>query len=201
MQETCRNDYFPFYRVPDGKIAKGLHSDVFSLDDQWVVKRIKSVWQRKGWEERLIGDLKLLDHYLGPFIPSTTLVICSEDDKTKTLLTVQRRIYGKPLRDLSWEELLNNNQAVENLLELEQRIKQMYKETGKTPDLHGGTRNFLRQYDFKYSNNLLITTEGQVWWTDVDRLGPLWSPNWIGGKIHMALMMRSFSTFIHKLQK
>lgn len=200
MKEIVRIDFLPFSVNTDGKLEEGLHSDILSLGSEWVIKKIRPIWQRGNWQERLTQDFQLLDDYLDKFIPSTTLIICSEDGKTKNLLIAQRRVEGRRLRNLSWEEVLNNGRVVQNLIELGECVKQMYESTGMTPDLHGGTKNFLRQYDFKYSNNLLVTAEGQVWWTDVDRLGPLWSPNWIGGKVHMALMMRGFSRFIHQLQ-
>ncbi len=200
MSETIRKDCLPFYHVPDGKIEEGLHSDIYGLDDNWVIKKIKPFWKKGDWKERLTQDFSLLDRYLNPFIPSTTFIECSEDGLTNTLLIVQKRIIGRPLRVLSWDELVHNRTVVEGLIEFGDCVEQMYKETGMTPDLHGGTRNILRQYDFKYSNNLLIDKTAQIWWTDIDRLGPLWSPNWIGGKIHMALMMRSLSRFIYELQ-
>ena len=202
MQKESRQNFYPFSQTPGDKLGNGLHSDVFSLGNEWVVKRIKPLWRRGNWQQRLVNDFKLLEHHLGPFIPTTGVVICSENSITPpTLLIVQKRVQGNTLKQLSWQEITANTTTVEQLEDLGSRIQKMYEQTRMTPDLHGDIKNILRYFDFKHSNNLFITQEGQVLWTDIERLGPLWSPNWIGGKIHMALMIKSFDTFLNKLHR
>lgn len=198
--EVVRRDSLPFIVSTNGKIQEGLHSNVFALGEDWVVKEINPFFKRGKWQEKLYQDFKLLTRYLGIFIPDTSLIQCSEDEKTNNLLIVQKRIEGNPLRNFSWGELKDNDVIIRNLLTLGASVEQMYKETRMTPDLHGGTKNILRQYDFHYSNNIMIDKHDQVWWIDIDRLGPFWSPNWIGGRVHMAMMMRSFKLFLQKLQ-
>lgn len=74
----------------------------------------------------------------------------------------------------------------------------MHQSTGRMPDLHGNPQ-ITRQYDFKTSEDIIIEPCGKLWLTDVDMIGPLWSPDWIGGKFHMSLHARAIRKFRDRL--
>lgn len=193
-----RNDEMPFLHVPGDKIGGGFRSDVFTLGGDWVLKTIKPQWQQGNWEERLVGDYLLLKDCLGDHVPYTGFVKGKDFNGVPNLFMVQKRVQdARPLRHVPWAELRANGNSVEQFTDFAAGVHLMYEKTGKTPDLHG---THVRQYDFKLTKNVLVDSQGRVWLVDIDRLGPLWSEKWIGGKIHMKLTISALDRFMKKLK-
>lgn len=198
-QEVLRQRDFTPFRVPIGqRLAQGIHSEVRELGDSWVVKRVLPFWQRSGWRDKWVQDYTLLRDFLRSFIPPTGFVEGMNEQGKRTLLLIQKRVDGRSLRSLSYEELLGNTSVLEQLNEFTIEALQLHQLAKRIPDLHGSP-DFFRQYDVKETENVVVEPSGKVWLVDVDMIGPLWSPNWQIGRWHILNHVAAIHRFRKRL--
>lgn len=161
-------DFYPFKYTPGVVKGKGLHSTVRTLGESHVIKipkpsrfmdAIGALIGNVENNRRTVEDKDLLKKYFGRFMPSTDFVVCQTENGAQ-LVTVQKKIDGKTLRGWSWEELSANPNAVQQLNALADAVGNMYEETGKIPDVHGGGPMDVHQYNFKDTENVLLEPDG-----------------------------------------
>lgn len=172
--------------------------DVREVGHSWVVKTRTMRWlETKNWKSDWIKGLRSLESYLGDFIPNASFVEGLDHKGEPNLLLVQRRVEGKLLRDCSFDELAKNPITVAQLHDFAQAVNQMYKDTGRMPDIHGSP-HFKRQYQTKFTDSIMVEPSGRIRLVDVDMLGLLWHPNPFG-KVHMAIHRRGLAKLVKKL--
>jgi len=172
--------------------------DVRELGRNWVVKTRTMRWLKaKNWKSDWIKGLRSLESYFGDFIPNASFVEGLDHEGKPNLLLVQRRVDGKLLRDCSFEELTKNPITVTQLHDFAQAVSQMYKDTGRMPDIHGSP-HLKRQYQTKFTDSIMVEPSGRIRLVDVDMLGPLWHPNPFG-KVHMFIHRRGLAKLVKKL--
>lgn len=200
LTETKRTDAQPFREPIGARIGGGLHGVVKELGQDWVAKRLLPLWQLGDWRQRLKEDFYLINEFLGEFIPPTYFVEGMDDRNVRNLLIVQRRVDGRPIEKISHEELLANPRAITELDAFTRKVIEMYDWTGRIPDLHGGGNfDLSKQYEIKETDNILVEQSGRTWLIDTGLLGPLFSPNWVVGKQHIRLHVRSVHRFRQRL--
>ena len=199
VTEILKNYGSPF-KNPIGEHIGTDHwrGDVRELGLNWVVKTRTMRWPNtKNWKSDWIAGLRLLESYLGDFIPNASFVEGLDREGKPNLLLVQRRVEGKLLRDCSLDELTKNPITVAQLHDFAQAVTQMYKDTSRMPDIHGSP-HFKRQYQTKFTDSIMVEPSGRIRLVDVDMLGPLWHPNPFG-KVHMFLHRRGLTRLVKKL--
>lgn len=189
----------PFRETPGERIGGGWHSGVRELGHLWVVKNVHPFWQRGNWKEKLIGDFYNLETFFKPYIPQTYFVEGINQGGRRDLFTLQRRVEGQVLQNYSYKEILDNQHALVELDDFTHKILEMYDQTGGIPDIHGNPVLSTRQYDIKFTDNILLEPSGKLWLVDIDRLGPLWSSDWFVGRWHVKRQIDSVLRFRQRL--
>ena len=160
---------FPFKEQPGEEIARGVEFRVLQHNDGWVVK--EGIHPQANTFEQLKQDkedFEVFSNYLGPFLPETHHIRGHGSDGKPRNIVRQREIKGRPLAELSDEEVFGNNEVKSQLGVFFEQCGRMWDEIGRVPDICGPEGDKIRGLNPRYARNILVEegANNKVWLVD-----------------------------------
>ncbi len=151
-------------RGPYKVLGSGFFNEVYSLGPVVfkLAKRYGPLGQPPGWLVRNRLEHRFVSTYVRT--PPTFHAVVEDTRGRPTNLILQRRIVGRPLAELTDDELYSRAMIAE-LERLHDSLSECLVELGWLPDVIGGPPRW-GMHDLRYSNNLLVDEEGRIWLID-----------------------------------
>jgi len=166
--ESGEMGVFPFKEQPGEEIARGVEFRVLRHNDGWVVK--EGIHPKANTFEQLEQDKKDFDvfsDYVGQFLPETHHIQGHGSDGKPCNIVRQREIKGKPLAELSDEEVFGNSEVRSQLREFFEQCGKMWDEIGRVPDICGPEGDKIHGFNPRYARNILVEDgTNRVWLVD-----------------------------------
>lgn len=203
MEETRGEGTFPFKEQPGEEIGRGIEFRVLKHNDGWVVK--EGIHPEADTLEQLKMDKEdhtIMGKHIGKFLPETHHIRGHTSEEKPGNIIRQREISGRPLYDLSDEEI-NDDKVRSQLVELFEGCAQMWDQEGRVPDLYGPEGSVLKSINPRYARNIIVEDEtDKVWLVDTSANVLVFSKKaMLRYKPHLAILRRNMNSFIKKLKK
>lgn len=162
---------FPFAEQPGAEIERGYEFRVLRHQEGWVVK--EGIHPTENTFERLKQDKQdydLMRRHIGKFLPETQHLRGHNAEGKPCNIIRQREIKGRPLFELTEEELMQDEVRLQ-LIELFEGCSRMWDGAGQIPDLCGPWKSWLstfkEAYDPRYARNIMVEEgSNKVWLVD-----------------------------------
>jgi len=158
---------FPFENQPTSEIGRGVEFRVLKHDDGWVVK--EGIHPEANTFQQLIEDKRDYDlfcEYIPEFLPETQHIRGNTSEGKPGNIIRQKEVKGRPLYELSDEEILGDTVRPQ-LINLLAGCTKMWEEKGRIIDLYGPEEQGLKTLNPRYARNIMVE-EGtnKVWLVD-----------------------------------
>jgi|GEM_PF-5665311 len=168
VNESREIGMFPFKEQPGEEIARGVEFRVLKHNDGWVVK--EGIHPEANTFEQLKQDkedFEAFSVYLERFLPETYHIRGHGSDGKPCNIVRQRKIKGRPLAELSDEEVFGNNEVRSQLREFFEQCDKMWDEIGRVPDICGPEGDIVKGLNPRYARNILVEdATNKVWLVD-----------------------------------
>lgn len=106
--------------------------------------------------------------YIDEYMPATLRLIGHGIDCVPSALVYQRRVPGRMLRDISWDEICSNTALQSNIVAFCDQVILMARETGRIPDVAGTLPRVDHLGNFFWNSRNIVadTGSGGVWLVD-----------------------------------
>lgn len=197
LKKTLKNTPFADLEIGNPVPEQGFEHAVRFLGKDRVIKYASP--EPSSLVEAWIGEMEKQKKLLFQYLPSNLVpfdyfpVPVSEEEST--YMVVMEKVGGRPLADLSDEELLPNKPLVKSLLEFFSGNEELYRNHGVCVDVLG---NPIRVFDPRYSKNIYAAEEGRAVVVDTILIPRKFDPEKVPAQYRVRTLYHSFYNYTVK---